>query len=256
MGVFTTSASGKVSGPPQHLSLSIGRKIFSVICIVIAHLLLAFHLLNLCLHLQIGWIPLVISILMGVLGADFVTGCIHWLADSYGSTNMPFLGKRIIHSFRVHHINPADFLRRTFVDTNGDTCLLVALGLGAMFFLPLTSPVNQMLAVGLIAFLGVSIYSNQMHKWAHIREPHVVIRTLQRTGLLLSNRTHARHHTHPHTGDYCVAPGWCNPVLERLKFFRRAEWVIAKCTGIEARAEEGAMLDAFRRKSEDQNQSS
>ncbi|MGC6448831.1 MAG: fatty acid desaturase CarF family protein, partial [Rubripirellula sp.] len=55
------------------------------------------------------------------------------------------------------------------------------------------------------------------------------------------------HHTYPHTGDYCVAPGWCNPILERLRFFRRMEAVIQKCTGIRARAEEDAMFDELRR---------
>ncbi|MGC6550800.1 MAG: fatty acid desaturase CarF family protein [Rubripirellula sp.] len=235
------------SALPKHQGVGTGRKIYSVICIVLAHILLFYHTLNLAIQLEIGWIWLAFSLFAGLLTADFVTGVIHWLADSYGSTKLPFIGQRIIHSFRVHHINPADFLRRTFVDTNGDTCFLVSLVLVGMFLIPLSSIPMQALSSGLLAFLGTAMYSNQLHKWAHMRKPNRVIRMLQQLGLILSDEKHGQHHTYPHTGDYCVAPGWCNPILERLRFFRRMEAVIQKCTGIRARAEEDTMFDELRR---------
>ena len=60
------------------------------------------------------WIPLVI--VAAGLAADLLSGLVHWGADTWGRETLPVLGRRFLRPFRVHHINPADFLRRDFID--------------------------------------------------------------------------------------------------------------------------------------------
>ena len=68
------------------------------------------------------WAPLVV--LVAACAADFVSGLVHWTADTWFSETMPVLGRRFLRPFRVHHVNPDDFLRRDFVDCNGDVAML------------------------------------------------------------------------------------------------------------------------------------
>ena len=60
----------------------------------------------------------------GVLIADFGSGLVHWGADTWGRDDLPVIGPRLLVPFRVHHVNPEDFLRRNFADTNGDVALI------------------------------------------------------------------------------------------------------------------------------------
>ena len=56
--------------------------------------------------------------------ADLGSGLVHWTADTWGSDQMPVIGRRFLRPFRVHHVDPDDFLRRGFVDCNGDVAML------------------------------------------------------------------------------------------------------------------------------------
>src|SRR5437879_3905140 len=82
--------------------------------------LLVLHLLRFADHQEIFGILSPVAVLLALIAADFVYGMVHWTADTWGSEEWPLIGRRFLRPFRVHHINPHDFLRRNFVDTNGD----------------------------------------------------------------------------------------------------------------------------------------
>ena len=72
-----------------------------------------------------------------VAAADFASGLVHWGADTWGRADLPVIGPRLLVPFRVHHVNPDDFLRRRFVDTNGDVAALAIPLLLALLRMPL-----------------------------------------------------------------------------------------------------------------------
>jgi ubiquitin-conjugating enzyme E2 variant len=153
---------------------------------------------------------------------------------------MPLLGRRFVHPFRVHHVNPEDFLRRRFLDTNGDVSMLSIPFLAAAHVLPLTTNWGQLAAAFMSAFCAVVLPTNQVHQWAHMPRPPRVVRWLQDRGMILSRREHSRHHCSPFARNYCIATGWCNPLLERIQFFRRLERIVARLFGLQPRADDSA----------------
>ena len=70
-----------------------------------------------------------------------------------------------------------------------------------------------------------SFGTNLFHKWAHVPKPPVVVRWLQRSGLILEPERHQHHHRDYDRG-FCVTSGWMNPLLDALRFFPRVELVV------------------------------
>jgi plasmanylethanolamine desaturase len=182
------------------------------------------------------WAPIVLVV--SALAADFVSGVVHWTADTWFSESMPVLGRRFLRPFRVHHVNPDDFLRRRFVDCNGDVAMLNTPVLIAALIIPLSSDGGAVMSLALTAFAATSLPTNQVHQWAHMPVPPAAVQWLQRRGVILSREDHALHHRAPYVANYCIATGWCNRWLLAAGFFPACERAITRWFGIEPRVDE------------------
>lgn len=187
------------------------------------------------------WAP--VACVLAILTADFMSGMLHWFADTWGRDTMPILGRRLLRPFRVHHVNPDDFLRRDFIDTNGDVALLVAPFLILGLTLPLDSSAGRMGALFLAVFGIAALPTNQIHQWAHMSRPPGWITKLQDLRLILGRRQHLKHHTDPYNKHYCITFGWCNEILDTTNFFRSLERIVTRLTGLQPRADDTAFIN-------------
>lgn len=217
---------------PGHYELTPGQIAFSCLSITATVLLWTWFGYRVVSHLDLWqwWVP--IAVLLGIAAADLGSGLIHWAADTWGRDDCPLIGHRLLVPFRVHHINPDDFLRRRFIDTNGEVAAVAAPVLALLLAVPLDAAWGGPLALFGLAFCGVGSMTNQIHQWAHMPSPPAAVRTMQDWGLLLGRVEHATHHDRPYDRRYCITTGWCNLPLDAINFFRRLESVITRVTGV------------------------
>ncbi|AKJ06614.1 plasmanylethanolamine desaturase [Archangium gephyra] len=172
------------------------------------------------------------ALLLGYLAADFVSGFVHWMGDTWGSTDMPVLGKAFIRPFREHHVDEKAITRHDFVETNGNNCLVSIPVAVLAVLLPHASPGQVFVS----AFLGAMIFwvmaTNQFHKWSHMDHPPALIGFLQRVHLILPPDHHRIHHTAPFNKYYCITVGWMNKPLMMIGFFPTLERLITRVTGL------------------------
>jgi plasmanylethanolamine desaturase len=220
---------------PAHYELTRGQLLFSLVSIIVAFALLAALAWRVTAHANADrWVALVL-LALGVAAADLASGIVHWAADTWGRDDLPVVGPRLLVPFRVHHINPDDFLRRRFVDTNGEVACLAVPVLLALLAVPLERTWGTAVALFGLGFCGVGSMTNQIHQWAHMPSPPRIVAWLQRCGLLLDRRAHTRHHLRPYDRHYCITTGWCNRPLDAIGFFRRLEAIVAAVTGLSPR---------------------
>ena len=165
-----------------------------------------------------------------VLLADFLAGVVHWLEDAYGSEKTPVVGPLLIRPNIVHHHYPRFFTRLSWWQSSWDLVLLGALMLAAAWWW-------GVLSWQLWLFVIISVNSNQVHKWSHRTraENGRIVSFLQDIRVLQTPRHHALHHTDPKNTFYCPITNLVNPVLERIRFWNRAEAVIERVFGIKHR---------------------
>jgi hypothetical protein len=139
------------------------------------------------------WEAISVGLLLGWLGADLLSGVVHFAADNLGSPATPLLGRTVISTFREHHHWPQKMLDHGFFERNGWNC-----GGAAALTLPMLAGnvfkpdvvIAAFLASGGL-FLGMT---NQIHAWAHTHQPPFWVTILQKCGVILAPRMHQHHH--------------------------------------------------------------
>jgi ubiquitin-conjugating enzyme E2 variant len=228
------------SAVPVHDEVGWGQRTFEVSCIAGASILLVLCSIHVFSSKFLWTWPMGFAIVVGALSADFISGMVHWICDTWFHDSLPFFGPRFLRPFRVHHVNPNDFLRRDFIDTNGDVSMLVIAVLLPALFIPLKTAAEVWLAAYVLAFSFVAWPTNQVHQWAHMPQPPRWVARLQSFGLILSRPAHRKHHIAPYATNYCIATGWLNRPLSSINFFARLEMLITRITGLQPRVDDSA----------------
>src|SRR6185437_6894476 len=58
------------------------------------------------------------------VAADFISGFVHWLADTWGRVTMPVIGQALLRPFRLHHVDQKEITRHDYIETNGANCMI------------------------------------------------------------------------------------------------------------------------------------
>ncbi|XP_046565066.1 plasmanylethanolamine desaturase-like [Haliotis rubra] len=215
-----------------------GKRLQEVGCFYLTLILMAFNGIQLLRYFQIeNWYYILPAALLGILSADFFSGLVHWAADSWGSVELPIIGKAFIRPFREHHIDPTSITRHDFIETNGDNFAVTIPALANMAFKFLTYSPEEIMAtynwecyVYLLAIF-VSL-TNQFHKWSHTYFGlPLYITLLQDLHIILPRKHHRIHHVAPHETYFCITTGWLNYPLEIIRFWTTLENVIESLTG-------------------------
>jgi len=221
-----------------------GKRVQETVSIILTTIVLLANLCLLLYNVQSGQLVTVgVAIFTGILTADFLSGLVHWSADSWGSVDLPILGAAFIRPFREHHLDPTSITRHDFIETNGDNFMLPLPPLAYLLY-RLTQDsafyTHHTGAIWFTYFLGVFVsLTNQIHKWSHtyFGLPKWVER-LQTWGLILGKKHHRVHHVSPHETHFCITTGWLNPFLEKISFWRRLESLIESNTSYKARSDD------------------
>lgn len=170
-----------------------------------------------------------VAFFLSMIVADLISGLVHWLADTWGTVDVPILGPTLVKNFREHHSDPKALTRKGLVETNGDNCMiLIPAQVGALFIPLAEGRVEWMFFYVFVLFFTFWIMvTNQIHKWAHMEEYQLnaFVRFLQWSRIALPRHEHQIHHTIPFESHYCITNGWMNGLLARTGFYRKLEWL-------------------------------
>jgi ubiquitin-conjugating enzyme E2 variant len=205
---------------------------FEIVSIAIYSVAMACLAIHIAPHvLRSPWLA-ASAFMAGFVAADFVSGCVHWAADTWGTPDWPVVGNALIRPFREHHVDQTEITRHDFIETNGNNCFISIFPTVGAALLPMGGAAS-IFCVEMVFALSLAILgTNQFHKWAHMESPPPVVRALQRANLLLPPEHHAVHHAPPYAKYYCITVGWLNEALYRLRFFQTLERVITATTGM------------------------
>ncbi|CAN7992387.1 unnamed protein product [Ixodes hexagonus] len=222
-----------------------GKRTQETVCIGVCVTLMVYNLCQLLYYFQASrWSSIVAVALCGVVTADFLSGLVHWAADTWGSVELPIIGKAFIRPFREHHIDPTSITRHDFIETNGDNFMVPIPVLAAMAWGFASCRPQDILAryhwncFFFLLALFVA-FTNQIHKWSHtyFGLPRWVT-LLQAWHVVLPRQHHRIHHVAPHETYFCITTGWLNYPLEKLRFWAALEGVISALTGCRPRSDD------------------
>jgi len=192
-----------------------------------------------CQPLSGWWVPL--AAFVGILGADFTSGFMHWVFDTWGSVDTPIFGAVAIRTFRHHHVDQKAITRHDFIETNGHnfTLSLIVTVPCLLYVKPAEATLFEVFVGMSVCFMAFFVsWTSQIHKWAHMDKPPRVIQLLQRARLILSAEHHSLHHAPPYARNYCITVGWLNGPLRAVSFFETLERVIMAVTGVVPREDD------------------
>ncbi|KAF8366381.1 hypothetical protein PRIPAC_84210 [Pristionchus pacificus] len=187
------------------------------------------------IHNDVWW-HIFISLFIGALVADFISGLVHWAADTWGSVE-GVIGKGFIRSFREHHVDPVAITRHDFIECNGDNFLVTVPFMVTALYLQFTGNEETIREwrphLWFLFSLGIYVaMTNQIHKWSHTWTTLPKwVEFLQRAHIILPRWHHKKHHISPHACNYCITIGFMNYPLELIQFWTGLEFAITKITG-------------------------
>lgn len=173
---------------------------------------------------------IVVRVALCFLIADLVVGLVHWFEDSYGSPAWPLIGALVIAPNLLHHAQPRAFLAKSWWRSADLQLLAGAVVLALAWF-------GGWFSAELLLVVALAVNANEAHKWAHRTraENGRLISLLQDWKLIQGRAHHGRHHGGDRNTSYCAITDWVDPLLDRIRFWRRLEWTIAAVTGVEPR---------------------
>ncbi|KJE93757.1 ubiquitin-conjugating enzyme [Capsaspora owczarzaki ATCC 30864] len=222
------------------------KRRFEIISVTTCASLTAINLLCIAFNFSsANAIGVIVSIVLGIFTADFLSGLAHWAADTWGSVELPIVGKAFIRPFREHHIDPTAITRHDVIETNGDNCFVT---IPFHIYIALSFwTVSDMAGAGRAAYFAncylfaMSIFvtlTNQIHKWSHTYKPPGWVQLLQDMHIILPRKHHRIHHVSPHDTYYCITTGWLNYPLEMIDFWVRLEKALCAVTGVPPREDD------------------
>jgi ubiquitin-conjugating enzyme E2 variant len=181
---------------------------------------------------QVAYLGLIVvgALLAAVPVADFATGLVHWAADNWGSEDWPIVGG-FVKPFRNHHDDPKAMVEHGFMEKHGDHSIAV---LPCFWWASLVDGSPAWCIFWQTFWVAVTywtLFTADIHAWAHSDHKPRLVRLLQRARLILPPDHHDVHHTPPHGDNYCITTGWMNAPLRWLRFFRALEWLMTAVTG-------------------------
>ncbi len=177
------------------------------------------------------WTPL--AAFVGILIADFTSGFVHWLFDSWGDLDTPVFGKLAIRTFRHHHVDQKAITVHDFIETNGSNIGITVIYscTGFLFLRGEATLFDVFVGQALLCATVFTAFTSQIHKWAHTDAPPKIVGLAQRARLIISSEHHSLHHTAPYNRHYCITVGWLNGPLRAVRFFETLERTITAVTG-------------------------
>jgi hypothetical protein len=223
------------------------KRIQEIISIFLFVILMLYNFFFICRYFDVrNWYLIIPSALLGILTADFGSGFVHWSADTWGSVDMPIIGRNFLRPFREHHIDPTAITRHDFIETNGDNFavnLPYLLYMAYKFTYCNDVDIRRSYNLAVYMFLLAIFVSmtNQFHKWSHTYFGlHPIIVFLQKYHIILPRKHHRIHHVLPHDTYFCITTGWLNWPLEVIKFWPRLELIVEKYSGAKPRSDDFA----------------